>query len=52
MILTFHQFDLIGGNGAFTRQNKTIQTTPFSDGQIQLILDLIDKHQLNYMIDT
>ena len=48
----FHQFDLIGGNGAFTRQNKTIQTTPFSDGQIQLILDLIDKHQLNYMIDS
>ncbi len=43
---------LIGGNGAFTRQNKTIQTTPFSDGQIQLILDLIDKHQLNYMIDS
>lgn len=48
----FHKFDLIGGNGAFTRQNTKIKTTSFKPNQVQLIHDLIEDYQLNYMLDS
>ncbi len=48
----FHNFDLIGGNGAFTKEGETIQTSSFTDQQIAFMLDLIETRQLNYMMDS
>lgn len=48
----FHDFDLIGGNGAFIRTNNEISTITFSEDEKKTILRLIEKHQLNYMVDS
>lgn len=48
----FHQFDLIGGNGAFIRTNNVISTTSFSDEEKELIFKLIEEHHLDYMVDS
>lgn len=48
----FHLFDLIGGNGAFTRQNNMIKTTTFDKEQVDLITNLITTYNLDYMLDS
>ena len=48
----FHDFDLIGGNGSFIRQNQQIKTKKFAEKQIKKIFSLIEEHELNYMADS
>ncbi|MEG0549895.1 MAG: HAD-IIB family hydrolase [Vagococcus sp.] len=48
----FHSFDLIGGNGAFTRKDDKLRTTCFSDKEVATIMDVITKYQLDYLVDS
>lgn len=48
----FHHFDLIGGNGAFVRQNNLLTTSSFSKEEKQTIFKLIKNYNLNYLVDS
>ncbi|NKC59891.1 HAD-IIB family hydrolase [Vagococcus fluvialis] len=48
----FHSFDLVGGNGAFTRQKDLIKTTEFNKEQVDLITNIIKTYDLSYMLDS
>ncbi|SED51584.1 hypothetical protein SAMN05428945_5133 [Streptomyces sp. 2224.1] len=43
---------LIGGNGAFTRSDGHIEVTKFSDSVRRSINDIIDRYELEYLIDS
>jgi hypothetical protein len=47
-----HSFDLVGGNGAFTRQKDLIKTTEFNKEQVDLITNIIKTYDLSYMLDS
>ena len=48
----FHEFTLIGGNGAFIKDQGKIATTAFSSKEKDLIFKLIENNNLNYMVDS
>lgn len=48
----FHEFTLIGGNGAFIQYDGKISTISFTDRERALIIDLIHHYQLDYMVDS
>ncbi|MCJ1656402.1 HAD family hydrolase [Staphylococcus sp. NRL 16/872] len=48
----FHKFPLIGGNGSIASENKTIRTlATISHTDFQIIKDIINKYDLNYIVD-
>ena len=48
----FHNYDLIGGNGAFVKQNNVLTTSSFSKEESQTIFNVIRKYKLNYLVDS
>ncbi|SLM85941.1 MULTISPECIES: HAD-IIB family hydrolase [Vagococcus] len=49
---SFHDFTLIGGNGAFIKNKGLITATSFSEKETTIILKLIEINQLDYMVDS
>lgn len=50
--IAFHNYDLIGGNGAFVKQDNVLTTSAFSEEESQTIFNVIRKHNLNYLVDS
>lgn len=48
----YHQLRMVGGNGAFRNADGSIEVNSFNIGTCKQLFNIIDAHQLTYLIDS
>ncbi|RLQ84902.1 HAD-IIB family hydrolase [Planomicrobium sp. Y74] len=48
----YHQLRMVGGNGAFRNADGSIEVNSFDKSTCKQLFDIIDVHQLSYLIDS
>lgn len=48
----YHQLRMVGGNGAFRNADGSIEVNSFDEGTCKQLFNIIDAHQLAYLIDS